>query len=136
MNVIIATNKKQIIDHFHVRGEVFIKGQNIDWEIEFDGKDHEAILFTCYKDNTPVGAARLLNNKVGRVATISSYRKQGVGKAIMNAIEQYAKDNQIPQLVLNAQCYVEDFYKNLGYNPVGEIFLEADIEHIKMIKII
>lgn len=134
MSVIIANTKKEMIDHFYVRGNVFIMGQAIDWDIEFDGKDYDAVLFTCYRGDIPVGAARLIGNKVGRVATLSSYRNQGIGKELMLFIEDYAKSNNINPLILNAQCTVLEFYKKLGYVAVGDVFKEADIDHIKMTK--
>lgn len=134
MKVIVAKTQKEIIDNFLVRGEVFIKGQNIDWDIEFDGLDESCVLFVCYVNNVAAGAARLYNYKVGRVATIKKYRKQGVGTALMMRIESYARENNIRNLKLNAQLYIKDFYINLGYIPEGDIFLEADIEHVSMTK--
>lgn len=134
MKVVIAKTQKEIIDNMLVRGYVFIIGQNIDWEIEFDGLDDECVLFTAYMDNKAIGAARLYKNKVGRVATLEAYRQQGVGKALMKKIEEYAKENNIPTLVLNAQLYIKEWYEHQGYIATGNIFLEAEIEHIKMIK--
>jgi predicted GNAT family N-acyltransferase len=135
MHVVIAKTQKEILDNVLVRGKVFIVEQQIDWEIEFDGLDDQSILFTAYSDNKmPIGAARLYNNKVGRVATLKAYRKQGVASAIMKEIETYCSLNGIEKVVLHAQLYIKDFYEHLGYTAEGEIFKEADIEHIKMIK--
>lgn len=134
MKVIVAQTKKELVDHFMIRGQVFIIEQDIDWAIEFDGLDDECILFNAYMDNKIVGAARLYQNKVGRVATLKDYRNHGVGTALMDFIEKYAKDHGIHTIVLNAQLYIKDFYDHLGYHAVGEIFQEADIDHIKMIK--
>ncbi|PAT01619.1 hypothetical protein CI105_05975 [Candidatus Izimaplasma bacterium ZiA1] len=134
MDVRIATTKKEVIDNIMVRGLVFIKGQNIDWEIEMDFLDNDSVLFTAYKDLKPVGAARLYNNKVGRVAVLSEYRKQGIGRIIMDKIHEYAKVQNIKTLKLHAQLHVKDFYENLGYVTKGEIFKEADIDHILMEK--
>ena len=134
MKVVVAVNKREIIDNFLVRGKVFIIGQNIDYAIEFDGLDNDCVLFTAYIDDIAVGAARLYKNKVGRVATLPEFRKKGVASKIMSSIEEYAKENGLKELTLNAQLYVKDFYEHLGYIPVGDIFQEADIDHIKMIK--
>ena len=135
MHVVVAKTQKEILDNVLVRGKVFIIEQEIDWEIEFDGLDDQSILFTAYtNDNIPVGAARLYKNKVGRVATLKAFRKQGVASKIMKSIETYCKDNSINEIVLHAQLYIKDFYEHLGYQPVGDIFEEADIKHIKMTK--
>ena len=134
MKVLLAKTQKEITDNFYVRGMVFVVEQKIDYEIEFDGLDGECQLFVCYIDDLPVGAARLYKNKIGRVATLKSYRKQGVASEVMRFIEDYAKAIGLKQLKLHAQLYVKDVYLKCGYSPVGEIFQEADIDHIKMIK--
>lgn len=136
MRLLIAKTQPEIVDHFLVRGEVFIKGQQIDWDIEFDGLDQDCVLFNAYLDDVCIGAARLHHNKVGRVATLEDYRRQGVATALMAFIEDYAKDQGIPELVLHAQMHVKDFYERLGYVAEGGIFQEADIDHVRMTKAI
>jgi predicted GNAT family N-acyltransferase len=134
MKVVVSKTQKELLDNVLVRGKVFVVEQEIDWDIEFDGLDDICVLFTAYIDDLPVGAARLYKNKVGRVATLKEYRKKGIATSIMEKIEEYASENKIKLLKLNAQLQVKDFYLHLGYVPQGEIFQEADIDHIKMTK--
>lgn len=134
MKVVVAKTQKEILDNCYVRGQVFVVEQKIDWAIEFDGLDPLCVLFTAYVDNKPVGAARLYKNKVGRVATLVEYRKQGIASLMMKKIEEYAKENEITELILHAQKYIEDFYVELGYISEGDIFYEAEIPHVKMTK--
>ncbi len=134
MKVVVAKTQKELLDNVLVRGKVFVVEQEIDWDIEFDGLDDICILFTAYINDLPVGAARLYKNKVGRVATLKEYRKKGIATSIMNKIEEYASENKIKLLKLNAQLQVKDFYLHLGYVPQGDIFQEANIDHIKMTK--
>ncbi len=134
MKIVIAKSQKEILDNVLVRGNVFIIEQGIDWDIEFDGLDQQSVLFTAYIGDTPVGAARLLGNKVGRVATLWKYRNQGVGTALMKEIEKYASEHNIRTLKLHAQSYIKDFYLHLGYSQCGDKFDEAEIEHIPMEK--
>ena len=134
MKCVVAKTQNEILDNLTIRSQVFIIEQQIDWEIEFDGLDKECVLFTAYNDDIPVGAARLYENKVGRVAVLKEYRGEGYAICIMNLIEEYAKENNIKVLKLNAQTYVEEFYAKLGYVSEGEIFQEADIDHILMTK--
>jgi len=134
MKVVVAKSQKEIIDNMLVRGQVFVVEQQIDWEMEYDGLDEDCVLFTAYIDDLAVGAARLYKNKIGRVATLKEYRKRGVGASLMKAIEDYAALNAIPVLKLHAQLYVKDFYQHLGYVAKGDVFLEANIKHVLMIK--
>jgi len=125
MNICLAKTKKEILDHLYIRGQVFVIEQAIDYAIEFEGDDHLCV---------PVGAARLKNNKVGRVATLKDYRYHGIGRALMDYVEDYAKQKGIKLLKLHAQKPVEDFYQKLGYVSEGDIFYEADIPHVLMTK--
>lgn len=134
MRIVVAKTQKELLDNVLVRGKVFVVEQEIDWDIEFDGLDDICILFTAYIGELPVGAARLYKNKVGRVATLKEYRKKGIASMIMSKIEEYAFQNNIKLLKLNAQLQVKDFYLHLGYKPEGDIFQEANIDHIKMTK--
>lgn len=134
MKCVVAKSQTEILDNLTVRSKVFIIEQVIDWEIEFDGLDKECVLFTAYNDDIPVGAARLHKNKVGRVAVLKEYRGQGYAVCMMNLIEKYAKDEGLSLLKLNAQTYVEEFYAKLGYVSEGDVFQEADIDHILMTK--
>ncbi len=52
----------------------------------------------------------------------------------MDALEAYAKENSLPKLKLHAQTHAEDFYKKLGYVTNSDVFMEANIPHIVMIK--
>ncbi|BAY65980.1 GCN5-related N-acetyltransferase [Calothrix brevissima NIES-22] len=49
------------------------------------------------------------------------------------AIEIIANQN-IPEIVVHSQAYIKALYENLGFIPEGEIFIEADIPHVKMKK--
>lgn len=134
MMVKIAKTEIEKAEHFEVRKQVFVIEQKIDPSIEFDGLDDQSVLFTCYIDHLPVGAARLHQHKIGRVSTLKEYRNHGIGGALLKFIEDYAVTNGLDELKLHAQMSAKDFYLHLGYKPVGEIFQEADIDHIKMIK--
>ena len=134
MEIVIAEDKKALLDHFYVRGAVFIVEQEIDWSLEFDDWDYDATFFVLYDDSSPVGAARLYKNKVGRVAVLRSHRHKKAGTLLMQAVEEHARKKGIKTLELGAQTYIIPFYESLGYVAYGEIFLDADIEHRMMKK--
>jgi predicted GNAT family N-acyltransferase len=134
MDVKIAQDKKTLLDHFYVRGMVFIEEQAIDWIEEFDAWDYDAALFVLYDQGEPIGAARLYKDKVGRVAVLKAHRHKKAGTVIMTALEDYAKTKGLKTLKLGAQCYIIPFYESLGYEAYGEVFLDALIEHRMMKK--
>jgi ElaA protein len=55
----------------------------------------------------------------------------GVGKALVLFILNQLKDEKT--IYLNAQESVISFYSKLGFEKVGDIFIEAEIPHQKMI---
>lgn len=134
MEVRIVETKKDLLDHFFVRGMVFIVEQVIDWQEEFDDWDYDSTHFNVYDENQIIGAARLYKNKVGRVAVLKEHRHKKAGSLLMRAIEDYAKQKGIKRLELGAQCYIIPFYESLGYKAYGEVFLDALIEHRMMKK--
>ena len=134
MNVVIASDQKTFVDHYFVRGKVFIVEQEIDWTEELDQYDYEATLFVLYDQGKAIGAARLYQNKVGRVAVLKEHRHKKAGSLLMKALEDYAKNKGLKTLELGAQCYIIPFYEHLGYKAYGDIFLDAEIEHRMMIK--
>ncbi len=134
MKVIIAKDQKSLLDHFYIRGQVFIVEQNIDWTLEFDDWDYDSVLFNLYDQTQIIGAARLYKNKVGRVAVLKEHRHKKAGTLLMEFLEDFARNNGIKTLELGAQTYIIPFYESLGYEAYGEIFLDADIEHRMMRK--
>ncbi len=53
---------------------------------------------------------------------------------MVKAMEKVIADNQYKKAVLNAQTYALDFYKKLGYVTDSEVFMDAGIPHVRMIK--
>ena len=116
-----------------VRTEVFVKEQNVPVEIERDEFDPISIHFLGLKGETPVATARLLpNQKTGRLAVLTQWRKQGIGHLMMKAVIAAAKDRGDLTNSLHAQSRTIGFYQSLGYQKVGEEFQEAGIAHYKM----
>jgi len=85
----------------------------------------------------PVAAARLREyepgvGKVERVAVRAAHRGEGLGAAVMDAVEAHAAREGFDELYLHAQLHVEGFYADRGYERDGEPFTEAGIEHAAM----
>lgn len=129
-------------DALEVRRDVFVREQQIDESEEIDEYEDSSTHFVLYDENNkPIGASRLRQvngeGKVERVCILSSHRKKGLGEELMMAMEQSAKDQSLPSLILYAQIQAEDFYKKLGYQTTSkEPFLDANIPHVAMKKVL
>lgn len=128
-------------DAFAVRTKVFIDEQNVPPDLEYDEHDESnaTLHFVAYRGDSPVGAARLREyaphiGKAERVAVLKEARGLGIGAELMNQLSKKAMDLGFHKIKLNAQLQAEPFYRQLGYERKGDVFLEAGIEHIAMEK--
>ncbi|PSV28216.1 MULTISPECIES: GNAT family N-acetyltransferase [unclassified Photobacterium] len=116
-----------------VREQVFIKEQQIDPEIEFDGLDTQAVHVLVVDGEQPLGTGRILaDGHIGRIAIMKAARGQGLGVKVVQALVNYAKQQGYPRVDLGAQTHAVDFYRKLGFTPYGDEFMEANIPHQAM----
>lgn len=116
-----------------VREQVFIKEQQIDPEIEFDGLDTQAVHVLVVDSEQPLGTGRILaDGHIGRIAIMKAARGQGLGVKVVQALVEYAKQQGYPRVDLGAQTHAVDFYRKLGFTPYGDEFMEANIPHQAM----
>lgn len=138
MHVKIVENEQELQDSYFVRKTVFVEEQNVSVEEEIDEHEESATHFVLYNSATPIGAGRfrMLDGigKVERICVLKDYRGTGAGKVVMNGIEQFACNQGIESLKLNAQTHAIPFYSKLGYEVVSEEFLDAGIPHKTMKK--
>lgn len=135
IKVVSYTAEKPLIQA--IRYQVFQVEQGVDSALEFDGQDEAAIHLLAHLDGEPVGTARirLLSDqlaKIERVAVLATCRGQGIGKQLMEEAIVFLNTKDIPEIKINAQLYVKDFYQKLGFEQQGEVFEEAGIPHIEM----
>ena len=127
-------------DAFAVRRRVFIDEQGVDPDLEWDGRDADAVHAVAVLDGEIIGTGRLLvaaagaEAHIGRMAVLPEHRRRGVGGRILEALEDAARQRGAPNALLHAQTYVKDFYADRGYREEGETFQEAGIDHIVMRK--
>lgn len=138
MDLKLVTNDQELEDAYHVRKVVFVDEQNVPIEEEIDDLESESKHFVLYENNKPIGAGRFRTvdgyGKVERICVLKDNRKSGAGNIIMQGIEQFAKDEGIKKLKLNAQTQAIPFYGKLGYEVVSDEFLDAGIPHKTMVK--
>jgi len=125
------TEQEQLLK---VRTRVFVEEQQVPSEIEIDGKDTDCFhVKALNSENEVIGTARMLpTNYIGRMCVLKEYRQLGIGGQMLSYFINYARQQQIKSLMLNAQITALPFYQKFGFVPDSEVFIEADIEHIHM----
>lgn len=117
-----------------VRQRVFIEEQGIDPAEEWDAHDATAIFAIALDEsNQVIGTARLLEGgKIGRMAVLPEYRRQGVGSALLQHLLAIARQQGYACINLSAQQSVMAFYAKQGFLPVGSPHEEVGIPHQNM----
>ena len=122
---------------FALRYVVFVVGQDVPADLERDDLDAVSDHAVALVDGVVVGTGRLLpDGTIGRMAVADTARGQGIGAAVLRQLEQRARDRQLSAVELHAQVHATDFYAKAGYEPLGEVYLEAGIEHRSMRKLL
>lgn len=122
-----------------LREEVFLQEQG--FSTEFDEIDPVAWHLTLSRQGQTLAVGRLYPDPetpgqyiVGRVAAAKPWRGQGLGRQVVLALEQKARQLGARSLDLSAQCHAQGFYEKLGYAAYGEIYFDEHCPHIHMKK--
>jgi predicted GNAT family N-acyltransferase len=69
------------------------------------------------------------------VAVAQSVRGKGHGKQVIEALMNLAQDTgTVSSFALDAQIQATGLYEKLGFEKVGDVFDDAGIDHIKMVR--
>jgi predicted GNAT family N-acyltransferase len=132
-----VSSQLELVQVFTIRIRVFVREQRVPAEIELDTDDQRAIHFLAISSGRAVGTARVVmrhgDAKIGRMAVLKSYRRKGVGAALLKRAILAAKRLHARRIYLHAQVAVTGFYERMGFRAVGRVFDEAGIAHRKMI---
>jgi ElaA protein len=119
-----------------------IQLRNAVFVVDADGKDPYCHHLMIWHKNELAAYARLVPPgvsyeymSIGRVISSGSMRRMGAGKLLMKeAINQCKLLFGEGPIKIGAQLYLKEFYGSFGFEAIGSIYLEDDIEHIHMIR--
>jgi predicted GNAT family N-acyltransferase len=122
-----------------LRRAVFVDEQGVPLDEELDGRDDEAFhLVAVEPDGAVVGTCRLLRDAatvtLGRMAVAPPARGRGLAGELLAEAEREAREAGATHMRLAAQVDAVGLYDRAGYEPVGERFLDAGLEHQTMQK--
>ncbi len=95
------------------------------------GQAAEAPLVACLRVLAPADDEP--EWRIGRVAVTPEWRGRGVARnMLLQALRHIEKHDGLSRVVLNAQSYLEDFYRSVGFVTCGAEFIEDGIPHVPM----
>ena len=134
------TDLRDLDAAFTIREKVFQQEQGVPATKEHDVHDRTDARHYLARatDGTPAGAARWRETENGvkleRFAVLEGFRNQEIGATLLHAVLADVKA-ELPdsEVYLNAQLRAIPFYERHGFRKEGEMFVEADIQHYKMV---
>lgn len=124
----------ELYDILRLRQNVFVVEQECPYP-DADGEDQQWRHLLAHDKGKLVAYARIGNEKdgsarIGRVVVDPDYRGQGLGRELMEKAIHHAHELAPKQPVyVGAQTYLLEFYNSLGFESVGEAYLEDGIPH-------
>jgi len=124
-----------------IRYEVFCLEQGVPSHEERDGRDRSGALhLIALIDGEIVATCRMVFAGVtvqfSRLAVRRSARRRGIATALLKKSDEEARARGADRIVLHAQTYARSLYDQAGYVTRGREFVEANIEHIAMEKLL
>lgn len=140
MNLIVKKfdelTTKELYEILKSRAAIFIKEQQINYQ---DMDDIDYIAYHCFymEDDKVIAYLRAFAStdentlQVGRVLTMN--HGNGLGKKLMEeSIEYFNSHTDTKKITMHAQKHAIGFYEKLGFNTIGDEFIEEDVDHITM----
>ncbi len=133
-------SQDELYDILKLRVEVFVVEQNCPYQ-DLDDKDKLSYHLFLQDNDEIIAVSRIIPEKIsydemsiGRVVVKKTHRGSGISKTMMNKaikfiIDEFKKD----KIRLSGQAYLIDFYEDLGFKKVSDMYLEDGIEHFEFL---
>jgi ElaA protein len=133
-----ATSAEHVSQAQRLRERVFCVEQGVPRELELDGLDDQALHLLARESarGELVGTLRLLvrdrTAKLGRVAVLPDWRRQGIASRMVRLALRRARRCDCAEVRLASQLEVVGLYEALGFTVESEPFEEVGIAHVWM----
>jgi GNAT superfamily N-acetyltransferase len=117
----------QYFKQYHCE-ENILKGEEKGWTIVLE------------KNNRILGTGTIINDHILRVFVNPKFQKQGLGKLIMNKLEDKAISSGVNKVKLDASLPSKTFYDSLGYKTREKTYVKLEnnkkLRYYKMDKVL
>lgn len=126
---------KEVYEILQLRHDVFIMEQCCPYR-DMDGEDFHGWHLQLRDGEVLVGYLRILPKEevqIGRVVVREQYRRKKMAQKMLREAKEFILERYGERkLFLEAQLYAMPLYAQVGFVPVGELFLEDGIAHQRM----
>lgn len=122
-----------------IRNEVFRKPHGLDIKDDDLSSDKVVEMFGAYMKDKLIATIFLDivdkdTIKIRNVAILDEYRGKGLGKYLMDHVEDIARERGYTKSVLMGRVSAEKFYNKLGYKTISEAYDYKTVPHVDMEK--
>jgi predicted GNAT family N-acyltransferase len=134
-----TTNSPEYQLALKLRYEVLRKPLGLEFTEHELQKDANDVHFGLFKEDHIVASLTLTQESEGKikmrqVAVAANMQGKGLGKTLALESEKYALETGNEIVYCHARDTAVPFYNKLGYEQIGELFIEVGIPHYKMVK--
>lgn len=136
---IVTLNSPEYAEVFALRDEVLRKPLGMSLKNDDLSRDAVDVIFAGKIDGKVV-VCLMLHHKndelvqLRQMAVYDAWQGRGLGRQLVKAAEQYAREKGYRTLELHARKNAMGFYGSMGYGVVGDEFTEVGIPHYIMEK--
>lgn len=140
MKITTPQSNKDFKQYFDLRWRILRKPWNQPKGSEQDLEEDNSYHFMVVDNHMVIAVARLQfpqihSAQLRYMAVDDTYQKKGVGRHIIEHIEQFSRTLEAKEIILNARENALGFYEKLGYINIEKSYLLFDsIQHYKMKK--
>lgn len=133
-------SRSELYEILRLRCEVFVVEQNCPYQ-DVDGRDESAYhLFARDGEGNLCACLRILDRgqtfperSIGRVAVRRDRRGAGLAREMLRRAVRFVQQSGGEDIRIGAQAYLLDFYREAGFVPCSDVYLEDGIPHVEMI---
>ena len=140
MEITSPATEEDFKQYFHLRWKLLRAPWNEPEGSEQDEHESNSFHVMATENNKVIGVARLQNTgptqaQIRYMAVANEYQNKGIGRNIIDYIEEYSRNNGINEIILHAREPAVGFYEKLGYKNIEKSYLLFNcIQHYKMNK--
>ncbi|KPM46928.1 GNAT family N-acetyltransferase [Jiulongibacter sediminis] len=135
----IDTHSKWYPKELKLRDDVLRKPIGLSIENDDLGDEPNQIHFVAIDGEGLIGVVILkIEGEIGKLrqmAVAEAAQGKGIGALLVEALEQYARQQGLKKIKMHARHYAVGFYEKLGYIKTSKPpFEEVGMEHFEMVK--
>ncbi len=125
----------------HLRNEILLRPIGLP-DFGYEHRDHQSLHFVALNGDEVVGCVllaldpRTKNGRLMQMAVRLAWQGKGVGRKLIDVLVKRSIELGLSEITCHAQERAIEFYDKVGFVAAGQRFVEADIWHLPMRRVL